>query len=93
LLGYDNVLDPGDAATLGAHTARAIAFRAADLQIAAGGGNTRVVRSVPVAGASRVTVCAGQSTALGICAELGGLPPGAVADARLAVERCVELGA
>jgi tungstate transport system ATP-binding protein len=94
LLGYDNVLDPGDAAALGVRTPRPIAFRAADLQVvASGAGNARVVRSVPVAGASRVTVDVEGVTVLGVCPELGGLPAGAAADAHLAVERRVELGA
>jgi tungstate transport system ATP-binding protein len=93
LLGYDNVLAPGDAATLGVQTTRPIAFRAADLQIVESrSGNARVASSVPVAGASRVTVAAGRSTAVGTCSELGGLRTGAVAEARLAGERCVELG-
>jgi tungstate transport system ATP-binding protein len=93
LLGYDNVLDPADAVKLGVHFPRPIAFRATDLQIVdSGAGNARIVRSVPVAGASRVTVDIGHATAVGICPELAGLPTGAVADARLAVERCVELG-
>jgi len=94
LLGYDNVLDPSDAAVLGLRTQRPVAFRAADLQtVASDAGNAQVVRSVPVAGASRVTVDAGHSTAVGICPELGGLRTGAVVDARLAIERCVEVGA
>jgi ABC-type sulfate/molybdate transport systems ATPase subunit len=93
LLDYDNVLDPAHATTLGVHTPRPIAFRATDLEIVkSGDGNARVVGSVPVAGASRVTVDLGHTTAVGICSELGGLAAGTVADAQLAVERCVELG-
>ena len=92
LLGYDNVLDPGDAATLGVHARRPIAFRAADLQVVeSAGGRARVMHSVPVAGAARVTVHLGHSTAVGICSELAGLPAGTRADAHLAVGRCVEL--
>jgi hypothetical protein len=74
------------------HTTRPIAFRATDLHIVAGdAGNARVVHSVPVAGASRITVDIGHTTAVGICSELGGLPAGAIVDARLTVGRYPEL--
>ena len=93
LLGYDNVLGPDDAAALGLRSGRPIAFRAADLQIVeSDGGNARVVGSMPVAGASRVTVDVGGATAVGTCSELAGLAAGTVADARLVVERRVEVG-
>jgi ABC-type sulfate/molybdate transport systems ATPase subunit len=94
LLGYDNVLEPRDAARLGMQTPRPIAFRAANLEItqSTGPGNARVVRSAPVAGESRVVVDVGDAIVVGICPELGGLPAGSIARARLAAERCVQVG-
>jgi len=94
LLGYNNVLVPRDAATLGVHTPRRIAFRAANLEITKsnGDGNARVVRSIPVAGESRVIIDIGGARAVGVCPELGGLPANSLAHARLAEERCVQVG-
>jgi ABC-type sulfate/molybdate transport systems ATPase subunit len=94
LLGYDNVLDPADAAELGVEAGSPLAFRAADLTITANpeSGNVRVVRSVPVAGGSQVVVDIGGLTAVGTCTELGGLPAGTQAEAELARERCVPVG-
>jgi ABC-type sulfate/molybdate transport systems ATPase subunit len=95
LLGYDNVLEPRDAARLGIQTARPIAFRAANLEVTRsnGDGNARVVQSIPVAGESRVVVDIGDASAVGVSPELGGLPARSNARARLATERCVPVGA
>jgi tungstate transport system ATP-binding protein len=94
LLGYDNVLEPAAAARFGVRTPRPVAFRAADLEITArsGPGGAYVVRSLPVAGASRVLVELDGASALGTCAALGGLAPGARADVRPARERWVPVG-
>jgi tungstate transport system ATP-binding protein len=91
LLGYDNVAEPADAARLGVETRTRIAFRAADLVVTADPerGRARVVRSMPVAGASRVAVDLDGTSVVGTCPQLGGLAPGSRATVRLAAERCV----
>jgi ABC-type sulfate/molybdate transport systems ATPase subunit len=94
LLGYDNVLDPDDAARLGVPAATPIAFRAADLTVTgdAEHGDARVLRSIPLAGASHVVVEHRGVVATGICADPGGRPLGSRVTARLAPERCVPVG-
>ncbi len=94
LLGYDNVIGPAEAEQLGLSTATPVAFRAADLSISAGdgAGEARVVRSIPVAGASQVVVALGGTTVVGTSASLGGFPEGSPARVRLAAERCVPVG-
>jgi ABC-type nitrate/sulfonate/bicarbonate transport system ATPase subunit len=94
LLGYDTVLDASGAAALGLRSGGAIALRAVDLTVTAAGPGARatVLRSVPFAGGSRVTVDLAGATAVGICRELGGLPAGAPADVELAGGRWVPVG-
>jgi ABC-type sulfate/molybdate transport systems ATPase subunit len=91
LLGYDNVLDPAGAARLGLTSRSPVAFRAADLDVTPAPGTARAVRSIPVAGGSRIVVDVEGVTAIGFSPALGGLPPGSPVDVRLAVERCVRL--
>jgi ABC-type sulfate/molybdate transport systems ATPase subunit len=95
LLGYDNVLDPPDAARFGIPAATPIAFRAADLTVTADPdhGDAHVARSIPVAGASHVVVERQGVFATGISALPGGLPPGSRVRTRLTPERCVQVGA
>jgi ABC-type sulfate/molybdate transport systems ATPase subunit len=93
LLGYDNVLEPAAARRFGADAAGPVAFRAIDLELTAGPGPARVLRSVPAGGAARVTVEIDGATAVGSCHDPAGLPLGAAAEARLATDRCVPVGA